>query len=122
MVKKAEVVRKRNPLLPIFGIIIAVGLLVVAMSLVPLTIDLINKVSPGFRVRGVDFSIAPDPAVAGSPLKLTMASGGRLFLGLAIWLFLLAFAYALVAVLAGKDPNSAKDVKLPPRKEKPKKF
>jgi len=122
MVKRAEVIRKRNPLLPVFGIIIAVGLFIVAMSLVPLTVNVLNKVSPGFRVSGVDFSIAPDPAVAGSPLKLTMASSGRLGVAFAIWLFLLAIAYALVAVLAGKDPDTAKGIKLPPRDKRPKKF
>jgi hypothetical protein len=117
MVKQAEKVKKRNPLLPVYGIIVAVGLFIVAFALVNPAIDLGRKFSPGLRLDGPDFSIGPsDKTDPNSPTKITFPSTQRLAVAFAIWLVLLAVAYTVVGILVGRDPESAKAIKLPPRK------
>ncbi len=111
MVKQAEKIRQRNPLLPIFGLIIAIGLFVVAMYLVKPISGVITKVSGnGDFVSALGTPIEP----VLSP-KFRLPSTASLGVAFAIWLILLALTYTLVAVLAGRDPNSAKNIQLPPR-------
>ncbi len=101
MVKQAEKIRKRNPWQPVFGLVIAIGLLIVAFALEDPLAELIRRYIPN-----ATFSLP----VATSHFDVT-----RALVAFMIWLVLMAFAFALVAILAGKDPNSAKDIQLPPR-------
>ncbi len=103
MVKIAEKRQTRNPLLPIFGIIVAVGLAVAAWF-------------------GSDILIQAVPQLKASFSGGPSATTGHLAIAVGLWLALLALAYFLVAFLAGKDPESAKDLKLPERKIKKKKY
>ncbi len=119
MVKHAEKVRKRSPLLPVFGLILAIALFIVAYGLVEPVRAFANQ-----RFAGGSFAL-PDPkyflvtqtnpADPKSPTKIIIPSTARLGVAFAFWLILLALSYTLVAVLAGRDPNSAKNIQLPPR-------
>ena len=95
MVKKAEVQRKRHPLTPVFGLLLAGGLFAVAFFL---SATVVMKL----------------PAVAS-----TVDSGHRTIatagFAVGIWVLFLAVAFFLVAILAGKDPDAAKQIPLPPR-------
>jgi hypothetical protein len=91
MVKQAEKVRRRSPLLPVFGLLLAAGLFVLAY----IVVDAITPIRKVIESSG--------------------SSAARLIFAGAIWLGLLAASVFLVAVLAGKDPESAQNIKLPPR-------
>lgn len=111
MVKQAEKIRKRNPLLPVFGLIVAIGLFVIAFSLVePIRVFVAQKYPDSGFAQSLgtpkEFQLTPTFKLPSLP---------RLGVAFAIWLILLAIAYTLVAVLAGRDPNSAKNIQLPPR-------
>ncbi len=96
MVKKAEKITKRSPLLPVFGLLIAVGLGAIAYVL---SNEFVLKMP---QVR----------AVIGDSVPLA-----RWAFTLIIWLMLLGIAYFLVAVLTGKDPESAQQYKLPTKQK-----
>lgn len=100
MVKQAEKIKQRNPLLPIFGIIIAGGLGVIAYLI-------------------MDYLIGPShglPILKGAIDSLGQYYNlGRWGVVLAIWLVFLGIAYMLVSLLIGKDPDSPKDIPMPPR-------
>lgn len=104
MVKQAEKKVKKNPLNPVFGIIIAAGLFLVS-----------------YLIAGA--LIAP----GGLQVLATLRTGPRaglyqLLIGGAIWFVLLAVAFFVVAVLVGRDPDDAvKKMPLPPRDVKKKK-
>jgi hypothetical protein len=89
MVKQAEKVRKRNPLLPVFGLLLAAGLFLVA-----------------YVVAGEVVKM-PQVNMRNSTAQIAFAFG--------IWLGLLAISFFLVAVLAGRDPDSARNIQLRPR-------
>jgi hypothetical protein len=91
MVKQAEKERKRSPLLPVFGLLLAAGLFLVA-----------------YVVAG---EVIKMPQVKG--VVLGMKDTAQLIFGFAIWLGLISFF--LVAVLVGKDPDSTKGIPLPTR-------
>ena len=95
MVKKAEVQRKRHPLTPVFGLLLAAGLFVVAYVLSDGVIMHLSYVK-----NAVDIG------------HKSMATIG---FAVGIWVLFLAVAFFLVAMLAGKDPNDAKQIPLPPR-------
>ena len=84
MVKKAEKTQKRSPLLPVFGLITAVGLFVVAYVL---SSQVVVKMP---QVKTVVSS------------NLPLATWAFAFV---IWLVFLGLAYFVVAVAAGKDPD-----------------
>ena len=96
MVKKAEKIRKRSPLLPVFGLIIAVGLFAIAYVL---SAEVVVKLP---QVRNVVSS------------NLSLARWAFAF---AIWLLFLGAAYFVVALAAGKDPDAGRNVPLPPRQK-----
>jgi hypothetical protein len=96
MVKKAEKIRKRSPLLPVFGLIIAVGLFAIAYVL---STEVVVKMP---QVRNVVAS------------NLPLARWAFAF---AIWLVFLGVAYFVVALAAGKDPDAARDMPLPTRQK-----
>jgi hypothetical protein len=93
MVKQAEKERKRNPLLPVFGLLLAAGLFVLAYVIA-------GEVIKMPQVKSV---------------VLGMKNTAQLIFGFAIWLGLLAISFFLVAVLVGKDPESTKGIPLPTR-------
>jgi hypothetical protein len=95
MVKQAEKVHKRSPLLPVFGLVLAGGLFAIAFAIA----EPVMKIP---QVRGV---------VAG------MGVQAQLGIAFMIWLVLLALAFFLVAMLSGKDPESAKGVPMPPKQK-----
>ena len=106
-IKQAEKRRHRSPLLPIYGIIIVVCLYIVAYALENPIVDLLRKLSPQSGLT------LPPPDLQFSPF--VMPSNGRLLFAVIIWAILLAFAYFLVSLLTGRDPDSAKNLQLPPR-------
>ncbi len=103
MVKQAEKHVKRNPLLPIFGLIIAIGLGIAAWFGSDLLIQAVPQLKANF---GAENPQAPT---------------GHIAITIGLWLAALAFTFFLVAVLTGRDPDSAKGMKLPPRQVKKKK-
>jgi hypothetical protein len=107
-IKQAEKRRQRSPLLPIYGLIIAICLFIVAYVVENPVADLLRRVAPqsGFTL--------PPPDVQFTP-TFVMPSTGRLLVAIVIWAILLAFAYFLAAMLTGRDPDSAKNLQLPPR-------
>ncbi len=96
MVKKAENLRKRSPLLPVFGLIIAVGLFAISYVL---SSEVVVKMPQVSRVIGGNGALA------------------RWAFAFVIWLVFLGVAYFVVALAAGKDPDSGKNIPLPPRQK-----
>lgn len=99
MVKLAERRVKRSPLVPVFGLIIAIGLAAIAILIVTMVID-------SGSVQ--QLLIFKDPAAP----NRTVAILGLAFV---LWLAMLGIAYLLVALLSGKDPDDARRLELPPR-------
>lgn len=101
MVKQAEKIVKKSPLLPIYGLIIGLGLAVAAWLLV----QVLEKWKPA------------QPLYAAAA-TLSNQTFGKLMIAFAIWLVLIGIAYLVVAVMTGRDPYQAE--KLPPRRTQPK--
>lgn len=101
MVKQAEKKVKKSPLVPIFGLIIGGGLGLVAFIIM----DPLLKSFPEF-----------ESALYAMPNYWF----ARFLVWLGIWLPMLLIAYFLVAILAGRDPNSPKYLPMPPRNVKKK--
>jgi hypothetical protein len=112
MVKKAEKVKKRSPFLPVFGLILAATLFILALFAAKPGVDLLRKISP-FNPSGRFFEITTSAAT--NQPQIRFPSGEYLWMTIAIWVLFLVISYTLVAILIGKHPESAKDVKLPPR-------
>jgi hypothetical protein len=91
MVKKAEVQKKRHPLTPVFGLLLAGGLFAIAYFLSSLLVP---------KIASIAFNQRPQATIG---------------LAVGIWVFFLALAFFLVAMLAGKDPDDAKQIPLPPK-------
>ena len=106
MVKKAEIERKRNPLNPILGLLLAVGLLAIAYII---TDQVILK--SGNYIGGHVLAVIGQASTQ-----------YRILFTIAIWVALLAVAYFLVAVMAGKDPNDINQMPLPPKNKKEKTY
>jgi hypothetical protein len=100
MVKKAENKQKRSPLTPIFGVLLAVGLFAVAYFITSAYIIHMPQVA---QTIGANQTM------------------GTIGLSIGIWVILLAIAFFLVAVMAGKDPESATTMPLPPKSKSVKK-
>ena len=99
MVKIAETEHKRSPLSSIYGLFLAIGLFAIAYVI---TSEVLIKKFP--QVRDAAFGIAKPPI-------------GTLIISFGIWLVLLALAFFVVSLLVGKDPNSAKQIPLPPKQK-----
>jgi uncharacterized BrkB/YihY/UPF0761 family membrane protein len=106
MVKKAEKENKRSPLLPVFALLLIVGLLAVAYVI---TDQVVLKT--GNFIGGKVLAVIGQ---ANTTYRIAFT--------IAIWVALLAISYFLVAVLVGKDPNDADAIPLPPKTKKPKTF
>jgi hypothetical protein len=104
MVKQAEVQKKKNPLAPILGLLLAVALAAIAYALVELLLWPIPTVKNAF-----------------SGMNITQA---KLFLSGAVWFVLLSVTYLLFAMMVGRDPREtgappparARDLKNKPRR------
>lgn len=99
MVKQAERRAKPSPLVPVFGLIMAVGLAAIAILIVTMVID-----SGSIQ----QLQVFKDPA---APNRVVAILG----LAFVLWLAMLGIAYLLVALFAGKDPEDARRLELPPR-------
>lgn len=100
MVKQAEKIRKRSPFLPVVGLIIAVGLGVVAALLIEPLLTLLPELRTALLSTGSNYNY------------MRFAIGG------VIWLVMCGLAYFLVALLAGNDPNRIKGTPMRPRNAK----
>jgi hypothetical protein len=104
MVKKAEKIKKRNPLVPVAGLIIGVGLAVVAAILIDPVLNLINA-------RGALFA-------TGSNYNLA-----RFLVGAVLWAIMAGVAFFIASLLIGedrKDINNIRNLPLRPRNTKKK--
>lgn len=106
MVRQAERRVKRSPLVPVFGLVIAIGLAAIAILIVTLVID-------SGSVQ--QLLIFKDPA---APNRVVAIVG----LAFVLWLAMLSIAYLLVALLSGRDPDDARKLELPPREVDRKKY
>jgi phosphotransferase system glucose/maltose/N-acetylglucosamine-specific IIC component len=107
MVKKAEKDNKRSPLLPIFGLLLAGGLLAASYAITTLVVLKAGNFISNSVIKVIGNN---------SPTSYTIA------FTIAIWVALLAVAYFLVAVMIGKDPNDKDAIPLPPKNKKEKTF
>ena len=98
MVKKAETQRKRGALTPVFGLLLAVGLFAIAYVLS----DGVVMHMPAVRATLVDNSTKGTATIA---------------FAVGIWVIFLALGYFVVAILAGKDPEDAKQIPLPTKQK-----
>ncbi len=105
MVKQAEKLRKRNPLLPVFGMLLAVGLFGVAFVLV----------DPAMKLIQTLLKKTSAPPLIWPPMYGENENLQRIAIAFAMWLIFLIIAWTFVAIATGKDPNSPKDIEMPPR-------
>ncbi len=112
MVKQAETETKKNPLMPIYGLIIAVGLFAAALLITLLVTDSeLSSTSAGLRAIYAKSGMgvpALTQAVNGLGSNRLAGVAGIAF---AIWLVMLAIAYAGVAIMAGRDPQRPKKIR-----------
>jgi len=99
-VKVAEKKRRRNPLLPVLGLLIAISLAVFSYAVEDPFIKLIQSKFP-------NAGLSQSPT---DPFSLT-----RIGFTFAIWIFLLVVFSMIVAIAGGKSPDDAKDIVMPPR-------
>jgi hypothetical protein len=107
MVKQAEKDNKRSPLLPIFGLLMAGGLLAASYAITTLVV-----LKAGNFVGNNVIKVIGDHPPAWYPIAFTIG----------IWVAMLAVAYFLVAVMVGKDPNDKDAIPLPPKGKKEKTY
>lgn len=99
MVRQAERRVKQSPLVPVFGLLIAIGLAAISILIVTMVID-------SGSVQ--QLQVFRDPA---APNRVVAILG----LAFVLWLSMLGIAYLLVALLSGRDPDDARRLELPPR-------
>ncbi len=111
MVKQAEKRRRRNPFLPVLAVFLVIALFGAAWGTGSLIYNNVKAVRTALNQLPV--TQIPDPV---NPPHKT--SQGQLMLTFMFWLLYLGIAYFFVAVLSGKDPESTKDIPMPPRERK----
>jgi hypothetical protein len=125
MVKEAEKQKKVNVMSPIWSLLLIIGLFAVSYAVSSVLFQTVPQLKGPVNGMGViripiPGTVAPlsptDPPntkpgqiVIAIPITVLLFSGG-------IWLAFLAFAYFLVTMLAGKDPEDSAKMPLPPRK------
>ena len=105
MVKQAIKEKKRSPWVPVAGLILAIGLGVVAIFLTNMIIDQnIAGLGGALQSTGANYNIS------------------KFALGLILWLIMTGTGYFIVSLLVGKDPDpmSAKNIPMRPRTVKKK--
>lgn len=98
--------KRVNPLLPIFGLVLAIALAILAFILSePLvrSVPQLRDIKAGIRVGG------------------ELITWGRLLIAGGLWAVAMTISYLLVAILVGRDPTDTSKMKLPPRKVQPRK-
>jgi hypothetical protein len=80
-------------------------------------VQLLRRVTP-FNPTGRFFEVTTNAAT--NQPQIRFPSGEYLWMTIAIWLLFLVLAYTLVAILSGRNPDSAKNIQLPPRNTKKK--
>ena len=100
-IRQAERVRRRNPLLPVFGILIAITLMIFSYAVEEPFIKLIQTKFPQAGI-----------AQSADPFSTT-----RMLFTFGIWLVLIVIFSLVVAILGGRSPDSAQNLIMPPRTE-----
>lgn len=107
-IAREEKKKPRNPLAPIFGLILALGLAALAYFLAQLIIPEVQQLRMVYVIETV---------AANGTKELFIKNEGILVVGGLLWLLLLGTAYALVAILAGPSKRDLENKrKLPPKK------
>ena len=107
-IAREEKKKPRNPLAPIFGLILALGLAALAYFLAQLIIPEVQQLRTVYVIETV---------AANGTKELFIKNEGILVVGGLLWLLLLGTAYALVAILAGPSKRDLENKrKLPPKK------
>ncbi|MFN7210118.1 MAG: hypothetical protein ACK4P1_06965 [Aggregatilineales bacterium] len=107
-IAREEKKKPRNPLAPIFGLILALGLAALAYFLAQLIIPEVQQLRMVYVIETV---------AANGTKELFIKNEGILVVGGLLWLLLLGSAYALVAILAGPSKRDLENKrKLPPKK------
>jgi phage shock protein PspC (stress-responsive transcriptional regulator) len=105
---REEKKRPRNPLAPIFGLIIAISLGVVAYFAAQLIIPEVQQLRLIYVIESIN---------ASGGRELFIKPQGLLIVGGILWLAMLGVAYALVAIIAGPSRRDLENKrKLPPKK------
>ena len=98
-IRQADHTRKRNPLLPVFGLLIAITVFIFSYAIEEPFIKLIQSKFPQAGI-----------AQSAEPFGTT-----RMLFTFGIWLVLLVIFSLLVAILSGRSPDNAKGLIMPPR-------
>lgn len=107
-IAREEKKKPRNPLAPIFGLILALALAALAYFLAQLIIPEVQQLRMVYVIETV---------AANGARELFIKNEGILVVGGLLWLLLLGTAYALVAILAGPSKRDLENKrKLPPKK------
>ncbi len=107
-IAREEKKKPRNPLAPIFGLILALGLAALAYFLAQLIIPEVQQLRMVYVIETI---------AANGTRELFIKNEGILVVGGLLWLLLLGTAYALVAILAGPSKRDLENKrKLPPKK------
>jgi hypothetical protein len=105
---KEEKKRPRNPLAPVFGLIIAIGFAVAAYFAAQLIIPEVQQLRLIYVIETINASGARE---------LFIKPQGLLIVGGILWLVMIGVAYALVAIIAGPSKRDLENKrKLPPKK------
>jgi hypothetical protein len=105
---KEEKKRPRNPLAPVFGLIIAIGFAVAAYFAAQLIIPEVQQLRLIYVIETFNASGARE---------LFIKPQGLLIVGGILWLVMIGVAYALVAIIAGPSKRDLENKrKLPPKK------
>ncbi len=107
---KEEKKKPRNPLAPIFGLILAVGFGVVAYFAAQLIIPEVQQLRLLYVIETIN---------ASGGRELLIKNEGVLIVGGFLWIVMLGIAYLLVAIIAGPSQRDlANKRKLPPKTTK----
>lgn len=105
---REEKKQPRNPLAPIFGLLIAAGFAVAAYFAAQLIIPEVQQLRLIYVIESINASGAKE---------LFIKPQGLLIVGGLLWLAMIGIAYALVAIIAGPSKRDLENKrKLPPKK------
>lgn len=106
-VVREEPKKSRNPLAPVFGLILAIGFGVASYFLAQLIIPEVQQLRMVYVIETV---------AANGTKELFIKPQGLLIVGGLLWLAMMGVAYALVAIIAGPSRRDIENKrKLPPK-------
>lgn len=109
-ITKEEKKKPRNPLAPIFGLILAVGFAVVAYFTAQLIIPEVQQLRLLYVIETTN---------ASGGREILIKNEGLLIVGGLLWIVMLGVVYMLVAIIAGPSSRDlANKRKLPPKTTK----